>query len=124
MSDSTNLTRSKFAAPSFATLVLNDWAPELAKALNCSEAAVLSGQTFIATVPLGTVKINLMDDSNVKFRHALFLVNEERRAIAVFTEHCGNHVFPFHESKVYVDGQLRYEQNPSCLPTVPSLSLG
>jgi hypothetical protein len=110
MSGDRKLPREKFAAPSFAALVLKDWAPELANELQCSEAAVVAGQSTIMDVPLGTVKIELMDDSTVEFRYALFLVNEQRRAIAVFTEHCGYHVFPFHDAKIYVDGQLRYEQ--------------
>lgn len=51
-----------------------------------------------------------MDDSCVEFKYCTFLVNEEKKAIAVFTEHCGNHVFPYHEARIYRDGKLLWEQ--------------
>ena len=60
--------------------------------------------------PDETVRVELMDESVVEFKHALFIVSEEKKAIAVFTEHCGHHVLPFHEAKVFVDGQARYVQ--------------
>lgn len=51
-----------------------------------------------------------MDRSVVQFHYAFFIVSESKRAIAVFTEHCGNHIFPYHASKIYRDGELVYEQ--------------
>ncbi len=41
-----------------------------------------------------------MDGSFVQFEHAFHVVNAQKFAIAVFTEHCGYHVFPFHEAEV------------------------
>lgn len=49
-----------------------------------------------------------MDGSLVEFKYAFALVSEERKAIAVFTEHCGHHVYPYHEAKVYEAGRLVY----------------
>ena len=51
-----------------------------------------------------------MDQSMVEFKNAIFVVNENKRAIAVFTEHCGHHIFPYHEAIVYVDEQVAYRQ--------------
>ena len=43
-----------------------------------------------------TVQITFPDGSLVQFRFAFHLVDEEREEIAVFTEHCGHHLFPSH----------------------------
>jgi hypothetical protein len=51
-----------------------------------------------------------MDGSFAEFRYAFALVSEHRRAIAVFTEHCGHHLFPYHEARVVMDGKVTYEQ--------------
>jgi uncharacterized OB-fold protein len=50
-----------------------------------------------------------MDGSVVQFANAIHIVSEAKRAIAVFTEHCGHHVFPYHEAKVHCNGELVYE---------------
>lgn len=46
----------------------------------------------------------------MQFERAFHIVSEAKRAIAVFTEHCGHHVFPYHDAKVYRDGLLVYAQ--------------
>ena len=51
-----------------------------------------------------------MDESFVEFRSACCIVSGKKRAIAVLTEHCGYHVFPIHEAKIYNDGKLIYQQ--------------
>ena len=58
------------------------------------------------------IRIELMDGSKVEFRCAFALVNESQHAIAVFSEHCGYHVFPCHEAKLFHDGVLVYEHDP------------
>ena len=60
--------------------------------------------------PHGTLRVELMDGSTVQFKYAVFVVGEAKRAIAVFTEHCGNHIFPYHKAKVFRDDLLVYEQ--------------
>ena len=42
------------------------------------------------------VKINFEDNSTVAFRYAFFIKAEEFREVAVFTEHCGYHIFPLY----------------------------
>jgi hypothetical protein len=43
------------------------------------------------------VRITFEDDSKVEFRYAFVMEAPELREIAVFTEHCGYHIFPFYE---------------------------
>lgn len=48
--------------------------------------------------PSGTrVKIRFEDDSHVEFRYAFVIEAPEFREVAVFTEHCGYHLFPWFE---------------------------
>lgn len=54
--------------------------------------------------------MKLMDGSVVQFERAFHIASEAKRAIAVVMEHCGHHVFPYHEAKVYRDGLLVYAQ--------------
>ena len=58
--------------------------------------------------PIDGVRVELMDGSQVEFKYAFALVSEELKTIAVFTEHCGHHVYPYHEAKVYQAGHLLY----------------
>lgn len=102
--------RAKFPVPSLAQSLLKDWAPDLSMALGVSTEDLLSGKASLIDHPLKTIRIVLMDESVVEFRYALFIVNELRKAIAVFTEHCGYHVFPYHEAVIYADGELVYRQ--------------
>jgi hypothetical protein len=57
-----------------------------------------------------SIRVELMDGSRAEFRFAFALVSEEEKAIAVFTEHCGHHVFPYHEARVYQDDHLLFQQ--------------
>jgi hypothetical protein len=52
-----------------------------------------------------------MDGSVAEFNFALFVVSEAKKSIAVFSEHCGHHVFPFHEASVFCNGVLAYAQS-------------
>lgn len=101
-----NTTLPVFSTHRVATMIEAEWATELALA----PAAWGSGLK-----PRDTVHVVLMDGSAVTFRYAFFLVSGEKRAIAVFTEHCGNHVFPWHEATVSVDGRVAFSQSaPEC----------
>ena len=46
------------------------------------------------------VKLKFPDDSTAHFKYAFAVWKEDRGTIAVFTEHCGYHVFPGHDLKV------------------------
>lgn len=40
------------------------------------------------------------DGSNALFFHAFYLTDKELNEIAVFTEHCGYHIFPLFDTKI------------------------
>jgi hypothetical protein len=85
-----------------------EWAEELAARFGVTVEAFTANPTRLLDFPAETVRVDLMDGSRVEFRWAFAIVSESRRAIAVFTEHCGHHVFPSHEAKVFRDGVLAY----------------
>ncbi|MBC6698291.1 hypothetical protein [Hymenobacter sp. BT190] len=43
------------------------------------------------------MRIEFEDDSKVEFRYAFAIEAPEFKGIAVFTEHCGYHLFQLHE---------------------------
>ena len=48
--------------------------------------------------PLDTVvQIQFEDDSKVESRYAFAIEATELREVAVFTEHCGHHLFPLYD---------------------------
>lgn len=75
-----------------------------------------------ALMPPGTVRIEFMDQSCVEFWYAIFIVSESKRAIAVFTEHCSHHLYPYLDAKIYRDGKLVYGKAQPRYPGVMSRS--
>jgi len=100
----------KYPVPRLAAQTVSDWSEELGAHLGCPAVDVRERSEAIMRFPLETVRMELMDGSLVEFRCAFFVVSDTKKAVAVFTEHCGHHVFPYHEAKVFVDGRLVYEQ--------------
>jgi hypothetical protein len=84
------------------------WSVELAERFGQDVQSFLVNPTRFMQYPIETVRVELMDGSRVEFKYAFALVSEQMRAIAVFTEHCGHHVYPYHEARVYRAGQLIY----------------
>jgi hypothetical protein len=102
-----------YPVPRHSKTVITEWADDLASRFGCS-AQVVQGQSVQwLSFPSETVRIELMDESCIEFKYSFHLVNEGKRSIAVFTEHCGHHVFPYHEARVFVNGALVYEQGGS-----------
>lgn len=99
----------KFPVPRLAAAAVLEWADELAAQIGC-DAGDLRQNTESINFPHDVVRVELMDRSVVEFRNAFFVVSVSKRAIAIFTEHCGHHVLPYHEAKVFVGGELRYSQ--------------
>jgi hypothetical protein len=95
-----------YPVPRNAQTVVHEWVHELAAHFGCAESEVERSMSF----PHATVLVELMDGSAVRFKFAFALVSEAKRAIAVFTEHCGHHVLPYHEARVFSDDALLYEQ--------------
>jgi hypothetical protein len=105
-----------FAIPKMNVLIRDQWADEIAELLETTPENIRSGEMDLYAAPLGTVRVELMDDSFVEFRNACCIVNGGKRAITVLTEHCGYHVFPIHEAKIYREGKLVYQQIGSDYP--------
>jgi hypothetical protein len=81
--------------------VLQEWAVEVSSAVGRSVADIRSKGLGASDFPTDRdLRITLMDGSFVQFHYALAVPSKNKRAIAVFTEHCGYHVFPDHEAVV------------------------
>jgi hypothetical protein len=99
-----------YAIPTMSTIIRDQWADEIATLLETTSTNIHSGVMDLFATQLDTVRIELMDESFVEFRFACCIVSGHKRAIAVLTEHCGYHVFPIHEAKIYREGKLIYQQ--------------
>ncbi|SBT10034.1 conserved hypothetical protein [Candidatus Propionivibrio aalborgensis] len=99
-----------YPVPRMSKIVIDEWSEELAARFNCTAVTLREQSSRLLSFPPETIRVELMDDSQVEFKYAFFIVSETRKAIAVFTEHCGHHVFPYHEARVFREGLLSYEQ--------------
>ena len=90
--------------------IVTDWLPELAARTGRSENLLRESGLSAVDFEPGVLRIELMDGSFVQFQYAFHLLGERHKAIAVFTEHCGYHAFPYHEARVFRDGKLLYVQ--------------
>jgi hypothetical protein len=99
-----------YPVPLIAKQIEAAWATEIAAHFGRSTDDVLQEVRPWFNFPSGQLRLELMDGSIVQFNWAFHISSEAKRAIAVFTEHCGNHVFPYHEVKIYRDGALIYAQ--------------
>ena len=104
----TLLQRPLFPVPRLSRELELEWAAPLSKHFGQDLANFLASPDRFMQFPSESVRIELMDGSAVEFKCAFALVSENLRAICVFTEHCGHHVFPYHEAKVYQGGRLTY----------------
>jgi hypothetical protein len=78
-----------------------EWADELAPLLHRSADAIRSHGLHAGDFrDGGWLTIELMDGSTLRFRYAFHVIRESEQAFAVFTEHCGYHVFPLHDAKI------------------------
>lgn len=98
-------------APATAAAIELAWSEELADRFNVQVAAIGEKIRPWFSYPNDTVRVELMDGSFLELKFAFFVASESRRALAVFTEHSGHFVLPFHEACVYVNGRLAYQQN-------------
>jgi hypothetical protein len=80
--------------------LVHDWADLLSSHLNRPRADILQ-RGLAASDFREDVEISFPDGSTVSFRHAFFVIDSQRQVIAVFTEHCGYHVFPAADSEIY-----------------------
>lgn len=104
------IEKKAFPIPALAQQIELEWAEELASYYGRAPEEVAEKVRPWFTFPTGTLRIELMDESRAEFRYAIFLVSEPKGAVAVFTEHCGHHLYPYHDCRIYRDGELVYEQ--------------
>lgn len=90
-----------------------EWADELAAYLGRSADEIRSRGLRAGDFPSRhDLIVTWMDGSTARFRYAFHLIRESEQALAVFTEHCGYHVFPLHDAQV-----ARREEQPLYPPT-------
>ena len=102
---------AKFPVPRIAVELQHMWAGLLANRAGVLVEEFLAAPDQHMNYPVETVRVELMDGSTVEFKYGFALISEEWKAVAVFTEHCGHHVLPFHEAKVFQAGKLMYSQS-------------
>ena len=96
---------------SLATQIETEWAAELASHFGRTVDEVRHPVRPWFDFPQGRLRIELMDGSDIQFAWAFHIVSESKRTIAVFTEHCGHHLYPFHEARIFRDGRLVFQQS-------------
>ena len=90
-----------YPVPRMADEVLEEWASDVAAVVGRSVEQIRESGLSAGDFPLDhDLRITLMDGSFVHFKYAIAVPNQRKRAIAVFTEHCGYHVFPDHEAVI------------------------
>ena len=95
-----------FPVPHLAEQLQQEWATELAAHFGVSVEQFRANPTRLMGYPAGTLRVELMDGSFVEFQWAFHIHSPAKKAIAVFTEHCGHHLYPHHEARVIRDGKL------------------
>ena len=95
-----------FPVPRLAEQLQQEWAAELAAHFRISVEQFRANPTRAMDYPTGILRIELMDGSFVEFQHAFHIHSPAKKAIAVFTEHCGHHLYPNHEARVIRDGKV------------------
>ena len=84
-----------------ATQILEEWAEDVAAKLGRSADQLRQQGLGASDFPADhDLRIQLMDGSYVQFRYAFAVKSQKWRAIAVFTEHCGYHVYPHHDAVI------------------------
>jgi hypothetical protein len=75
--------------------VVEAWAVALSATLNRPITTLQTEGLTAGDFPADReLAITFPDHSHATFRYAFFLVDPASRRVAVFTEHCGYHVFP------------------------------
>ncbi len=100
-----------YPVPRLAAQIETEWAAELASRFGRTNKEVLHRVRPWLDFPQGQLRVELLDGSVVQFAWAFHIVSETKRTIAVFTEHCGHHLYPYHEARVFRDDELVYEQS-------------
>jgi hypothetical protein len=96
-----NKTTAKYPVAQRVQALILDWAEELSGALGRPVEEIRQSGLSSFDFPAGSqLHVRLMDGSTMQFRYAFHLVRKSDHALAIFTEHCGYHVFPLHDAEV------------------------
>jgi hypothetical protein len=94
-------TTAKYPAVQRVQGLILDWAEELAVTLRRSADDIRREGLTAYDFPANTqLHVKLMDGSTLRFRHAFHVIRQSQHALAIFTEHCGYHVFPLADAEV------------------------
>ena len=81
--------------------IIRFFAPELARLTGRPEDdLVKNGLSLRDFQPKAEVELRFADQSHAKFNFAFYIASREKNAVAVFTEHCGYHVFPYVDTTI------------------------
>ena len=81
--------------------IVVEWAEELSGALQRSAEDIRRNGLSVRDFPGEyDLCIEFADGSRAEFKYAFNVVREASHLIAVFTEHCGHHIFPAHGATV------------------------
>ena len=90
--------------PRYAAIV-QDWAEELASVLGRSPSEIREKGLHAGDFPHQLLEIEFDDESTARFRWAFYVESRSKKAVGVFTEHCGYFVLPIAGVKI-VRGDL------------------
>jgi len=85
--------------PRYAAII-QDWAEELATFLGRSASEIRENGLSVSDFPHQELQIKFCDDSEARFKYAFFVESRSKKAVAVFTEHCGYFVLPAAELEI------------------------
>ena len=98
--------------PRYAAII-REWADDLAPAVGRSAAQIRKNGLVVDDFPHEQLEIEFDDGSTARFKFAFFVESQVKKAVAVFTEHCGYFVLPIAGLKIrgersgYYEGKLR-----------------
>jgi hypothetical protein len=98
-----------YPIPELAQRLEKQWAELLSQHFSVDLEAFLAEPVRHMDFRNQSVRVELMDGSAATFRWAFPVVDEQRKTIAVFTEHCGHHLFPIHDARVSIDERVVFE---------------
>ena len=81
--------------------IIEEWADELASRLGRPADEIRRDGLFVEDFPHQTLEIEFVDGSTAELKFAFFLESQAKKAVAVFTEHCGYFVLPIAELKIH-----------------------
>jgi hypothetical protein len=85
--------------PRYAAII-REWADDLAPVVGRSAAEIREKGLLVEDFPHQELEIQFVDESSARFKFAFFVESQAKKAVAVFTEHCGYFVLPIAGLKI------------------------